>query len=158
MLIILLYLLSFFTKILHSYKTTLFIRSINNIDLNKIGKPEIQELKNFFEVNPVLVFKNQNLTPQKHYEICKLFDNNFTNRIAHPFNETTVPDCPQLALRGKGTIKNIWKIKNKKINNAPNFFYNPLWHQDLVGTPGFNPTVVSSMYMIESPKGGAIIC
>lgn len=152
--LILICLFSLFTNLLHSYKTTPFIRTINNIDLNKIGKSDIQELKNFFEVNPVLVFKNQNLTPQKHYEICKIFDNNFTDRIAHPFNETIVPDCPQLALRGKGTIKNIWKIKNKKIRNAPNFFYNPLWHQDLVGSNDFNPTVVSSMYMIESPKKG----
>ena len=135
-------------------KCTPFIREIKNIDLNYLKKSDIKQLKNFFKVNPVLVFKDQHLTPERHYEICKLFDNKYTDLVAHPFNETAVPSCPQLAIRGKGFIKELWGVRNKKINNSPSFFYTPLWHQDLVGSLGKNPTVISSMYMLETPLNG----
>jgi alpha-ketoglutarate-dependent taurine dioxygenase len=63
-----------------------------------------------------------------------------------------------LALRGNGFIKDTFGVTDKVIKTPLMFKYNKVWHQDLVGTKNKLPTVVSSMYMLETPtKGGSTI-
>jgi alpha-ketoglutarate-dependent taurine dioxygenase len=137
-----------------------FIAEIKDIDINEISPTTLCELKILFSTIPVLVFKNQSLTPENQFEFCKNFDPNHTNEVVHPFKDTQIPATPQIALRGKGFIKNIHGVENVEIKNSKMFKYNKVWHQDLVGTKGRLPTVVSSMYMIETPDvgGSTLFC
>ena len=140
------------------YRKVPFIAEIYNLNINNIDMQEQAELQYLFKSTPVLIFKNQTLTPQEHYNFCCLFDKRHTDNIVHPFKETQVPECPQLALRGKGWIHDTFGVKNKDIVNGQTFKYNPVWHQDLVGVKNKLPTIVSSMYVLEIPeKGGATL-
>ncbi len=132
-----------------------FMAKVNNINLLKINENDISELQYLFKTTPVLVFENQNLTPEEHFSVSKLFDKNFNEKVMHPFKETMVPGVNQVAIRGAG-IANHFGVNNVKIRNSDSFKYNELWHQDLVGIKNVFPSVVSSMYMIKTPeKGGA---
>lgn len=131
-----------------------FICEVHDIDVRKLNDALIYDLKYLFRATPVLLFKNQHLTPQQQYEFCKLFDSKSTSNIVHPFQDTMIPSCPQIALRGKGHIDDVFDVTNKTIQNGQSFRFNKVWHQDLVGNRNYLPTVVSSMYMIETPKKG----
>lgn len=131
-----------------------FIAEVYNINVNNIDQYQIEDLQSLFRSTPVLIFKNQNLTPSQQYEFCKHFDPKHTDDVVHPFQDTQVPDCPQIALRGKGIINDLFGVKDTFIQNGKMFRYNRVWHQDLVGTKNRLPTVVSSMYMIQTPRKG----
>ena len=107
-----------------------FIAEICNIDVNHISPSTLCDLQYIFRATPVLVFKNQTITPEKQFEFCKNFDPNYTDEVVHRFQDTAIPTTPQM------------------------FKYNKVWHQDLVGSKGRLPTLVSSMYMIETPTVG----
>lgn len=142
----------------NALSTTPFTKIINKIDLNNINDNDVKDLKMIFKCCPLIVFKNQNITPEKQLEICKIFDENSNNEICHPFTDTTIPKTPQIAIRGCGYIEDIYGIKNTNIINSDTFKFTPVWHQDLVGTHEKLPSVVSSMYMIETPiKGGSTL-
>tara|TARA_Y200000002_G_scaffold182699_1_gene150768 strand:+ start:33345 stop:34343 length:999 start_codon:yes stop_codon:yes gene_type:complete len=137
-------------------KNTPFVAEVHNLDIRKLDMFQEDDLKYLFRSTPVLIFKNQTLTPQEQYKFCSMFDAKHTNKVVHPFRHTEVPDCPQLALRGKGKIQDTFGVKNRHILNAKTFKYNTVWHQDLVGSKDKLPTVVSSMYMLQTPeKGGS---
>lgn len=131
-----------------------FICEIHDIDINNMGFDMMNELKYLFTTTPILVFKNQHITPSKQFDFCSQFDSHYTPRVIHPFLETAVPKCPQIAIRGKGHIENIFGIKNKTIHNRQSLKYNRQWHQDLVGTKDIYPNKVSSIYMIQTPERG----
>ena len=60
------------------------------------------------------------------------------------------------SIAGKGHIDSVFGVMNKTIQNGKTFRFNKVWHQDLVGNRNHLPTLVSSMYMIETPeKGGS---
>tara|TARA_B100000424_G_C22945412_1_gene503204 strand:- start:6932 stop:7846 length:915 start_codon:yes stop_codon:yes gene_type:complete len=126
---------------------------IKNIDLMNINEKTKEDIQYLFKTTPVLVFENQKITPEDQFFICTMFDSNYTTKIMHPFKETAIPDIKQVALRGKGTA-NLFNLKHVPIRNSRAFQYTPLWHQDLVGTKDVLPPVVSSMYMIKTPKHG----
>tara|TARA_A100001015_G_scaffold293144_1_gene369365 strand:- start:790 stop:1701 length:912 start_codon:yes stop_codon:yes gene_type:complete len=126
---------------------------VKNIDLMNINERTKEDLQYLFKTTPVLIFENQKITPEDQFFICTMFDSNYTNQILHPFSETAIPTMKQVALRGKGTA-NLYDLKHIPIRNSRTFQYTPLWHQDLVGTKDVLPPVVSSMYMIKTPKNG----
>lgn len=133
-----------------------FMAEVYNLDIRKLDMYQEQDLKYLFRATPVLIFKNQTLTPEQQYKFCRMFDSRSTDKSVHPFKDTEVPDCPQLALRGKGKIIDTFGVKNREIVNGQTFKFNRVWHQDLVGTKDKLPTVLSSMYMLEIPeKGGS---
>lgn len=134
------------------YKTNFMVR-IKDIDLQKINDQTKEELIYLFKTTPVLVFENQKITPQQQYEICTMFDPQHTDEIMHPFYETAIPDKKQIALRGKGKA-NLFGLNDVPIRNSQVFKFTPVWHQDLVGTKGVFPPVVSSMYMLKTPSQG----
>ena len=132
-----------------------FMAKVSKINLLKLHEEEKEELRFLFKTTPVLVFENQDLTPKQHLQVSTYFDKNHLDDIMHPFKETMVPDAPQVAIRGRGTINN-YGLENALIRNSKAFKYNELWHQDLVGIKNVLPNVVSSMYMIKTPeKGGS---
>ena len=133
-----------------------FICEVHGIDAADVDRDTMNDLKHLFRTTPVLVFKNQHLTAKSQFEFTSEFDPYYTRDVVHPFQDTAVPDCPQIAIRGKGTIGNVFGIKDTYIQNAPAFRYNKVWHQDLVGTRGRFPIAVSSMYMLQpSEEGGS---
>ena len=130
-----------------------FMVRIKNIDLRNIGDKTLKDLRYLFKTTPVLVFENQKITPQEQYDFCALMDNHHTNQIVHPFYETAIPDKQQIALRGKGRA-DMFGLNDVPIRNSPVFKFTPVWHQDLVGTKGVLPPLVSSMYMLKTPSNG----
>jgi len=140
-------------NIKYNYKVP-FITEVNNIDINSVDMDTMKQLKHLFQSTPVLVFKNQRVSPQAHFEFCSKFDSKYTTDVVHPFPTTAVPECPQIALRGKGQIENIFGVQNQIISNRETFEYTPVWHQDLVGTRDRQPTKVSSIYMLQPSKNG----
>jgi alpha-ketoglutarate-dependent taurine dioxygenase len=145
------YTLSFTIKYRHSVP---FICEIHDLNINKIDSFTISELQYLFRATPVLVFKNQKITAEQQFKFCGLFDLKHTLDSIHPFKSTEVPDCPQIALRGKGYINDTFGVKNEEIQIAKTFKYNKVWHQDMVGVKNRLPTVVSSMYMLRAPEVG----
>lgn len=127
---------------------------INNINVNKLTSDDKTKLKNLFEHVPILLFKNQTITPEKHFEICKIFDDEYNHDILHPFNETSIPNVPQIALRGNCDINQLYGLKNINFKKTPNRENNYMWHQDLVGSGKYNPPKVVSIYMLKTPKIG----
>jgi len=133
-----------------------FICEIHGIDVADVDIDTMDELKQLFRTTPVLVFKNQNITPKYQFEFSSQFDPYYTRDVVHPFTDTATSECPQIALRGKGHINSIFGVKDVTIQNSDGFKYTKVWHQDLVGIRGRFPTVVSSMYMLQpSEEGGS---
>ena len=132
---------------------TNFMTRIKNIDLTRITEQTKVDLQYLFKTTPVLVFENQKITPEEQFFICSLFDSNYTTQVLHPFSETAVPNTEQIAIRGKGTA-NHFGVNNVPIRNTRSFKYTPVWHQDLVGSKDVLPPVVSSMYMLKTPRYG----
>lgn len=135
-----------------------FICEVHGVDVADVDLHTMQELKYLFRTTPVLVFKNQHLTPKNQFDFTSHFDPMYTRDVIHPFKDTAIPECQQIAIRGKGFIKDIFGVKQTEIINSPSFKYNKVWHQDLVGTRNVHPTVVSSMYMLEPSQQGGNTC
>ena len=134
------------------YKTN-FMARIKDLDLRILNDQRESDLKYLFKTTPVLVFQNQKLTPSEQLSICKLFDNQSTDEVlVTAFEKTQIPAVPQVCMRGQG-ITNHFGLDDVEIKNYRVFRYTPVWHQDGVGSDKL-PPVVSSMYMIKSPKEG----
>lgn len=131
-----------------------FICEVHDVNINKLDLDTMDNLKHLLRTTPVLVFKKQQITPQKQFEFCSKFDTYHTNDIIHPFPETAIPNCPQVTLRGTGYIDNVFGVQNKTIHNGKMLQYTPVWHQDLVGTRNRQPTRISSIYMIKPSLNG----
>ena len=131
-----------------------FICEVHDIDVNGVEPNTMNQLRFLMKTTPVLVFKNQRIDPQAQFRFCAEFDRQHTTDIVHPFQETAVPVCPQIALRGKGHIQNLFDVVDKPIRNSKAFEYTPVWHQDLVGTKDRYPTKISSIYMLQPSKTG----
>ena len=56
---------------------------ISNIDIKNINNNDIEQLNLLFNKIPVIIFKNQKLTPKEYYKFIKLFDNNTFNYKEH---------------------------------------------------------------------------
>lgn len=130
-----------------------FMTRIKNIDLTRITEQTKADLQYLFKTTPVLVFENQKITPEEQFFVCSLFDSNYTTQVLHPFSETAVPNTEQIAIRGKG-VANHFGVENVPIRNTRSFRYTPVWHQDLVGSKDVLPPIVSSMYMLKTPRYG----
>lgn len=131
-----------------------FICDVHDIDVNDVEPEEMDKLRFLLKTTPVLVFKNQRINSRDQFRFCAEFDRQHTNDIVHPFQETAVPTCPQIALRGKGHIENLFGVIDKPIRNSKAFEYTPVWHQDLVGTKDRYPTKISSIHMLQPSKTG----
>lgn len=129
---------------------------ISNIDVKKLTNNDKLELQNLFNIVPMLVFKNQKINPQEYYDLCKIFDNNYKNTILHPWY-TAIPSVPQISIRGNMNTSGIFGTDNINLDDITSYFvYNYVWHQDLVGHRKHLPPIVSSMYMLETPKKNKI--
>ena len=126
---------------------------INNIDIKSITSQDKNDLKRLFNVSPLLLFKDQKITPKEHFEFCKIFDKDYNDDIIHPFNDTAIPEVPQIALRGNCDINQLYGLENIKFKKILNREYNYIWHQDLVGSSIIPPKVVS-LYMLKTPNYG----
>ena len=128
---------------------------ISNIDIKNINNKDIEQLNILFNKIPVIIFKNQKLTPNEYYKFIKLFDNNYNSNISlHSYNNNTIPSVPQVELickNSKNIIDNNKIFKNLNIDNDINDFYNYLWHQDVTGSYKYISPIISSMYMLVSP-------
>lgn len=125
---------------------------ISNINVKKLTNNDKLELQNLFNIVPMLVFKNQKINPQEYYNLCKIFDNNYKKTILHPWY-TGIPSVPQVSIRGNMNTSGIFGINNINLDDITSYFiYNYVWHQDLVGHRKYLPPIVSSMYMLETPK------
>ena len=130
-----------------------FMVKIKNIDLKNIDYDTKAELNYVFKTTPVLVFEDQELTPEEHLKVCRYFDNQFSDISLNPFVSTQIPNVPQIAVRGKGNT-DLFGLDNVPISISKPFKYNRLWHQDVVGVKNQLPPVVSSMYMLKVPNNG----
>jgi alpha-ketoglutarate-dependent taurine dioxygenase len=131
-----------------------FICDVRDLDIHDLSSETMDQLRFLLKTTPVLVFKNQRISPEEQLRFCAEFDKRHTTNIAHQFKETAVPDCPQIALHGKGHIKNLFGIVETPIpKNYANEFTH-IWHQHLVGTRNRNPTKISSIYMLPQSKTG----
>lgn len=128
-----------------------FIKRVKGINLKKCSETQKTDLKYLFKSSPVLVFEDQNLTPQDQFEICSWFDPKHKDDVLHPFYTTRIEDQPQISIRGKGRA-NMFGV-NCEVGIGQEFKYNPLWHMDVVGSDTL-PPVISSMYMLECPENG----
>ena len=132
---------------------------IKNINVKKLSDIDKKELKLLFNIVPFMVFKNQKVSPFEYHDFVKIFDDKYNYDILHPWY-TSIPKLPQVSLRGNVNITNYYGIKNKYIGEKKdkyNYFkYNYVWHQDLVGHSKYLPPIVSSMYMLKTPKKNKI--
>jgi len=129
---------------------------ISNIDIKKITDADKLELQKLFNIVPMLVFKNQKINPQEYYDLCKIFDKNYKKDILHPWY-TAIPSVPQVSIRGNMNTSGIFGTSNINLNDVTSYFiYNYVWHQDLVGHSKHLPPIVSSMYMLKTPKKNKI--
>ncbi len=153
-LIKLLYLVNSFTVHYPTFSKNKAI--ISNIDVKKITDADKLELQNLFKIVPMLVFKNQKINPQEYYNLCKIFDKNYKKDILHPWY-TEIPSVPQISIRGNMNTSGIFGTNNILLDEVASYFiYNYVWHQDLVGHPKHLPPIVSSMYMLKTPKKNKI--
>ena len=120
---------------------------ISNIDVKSASSYEINEFKKIIKKIPVIIFKNQKLTPEQYYNFVKKFDNNHDKDISlYSHTQNTIPSVPQVELiqhKNKG---------NRFINMDDEFNY--LWHQDVTGSNKYITPIISSMYMLSSPTHG----
>jgi len=129
---------------------------ISNIDIKKLTTDDKLELQNLFNIVPMLVFKNQKINPKEYYDLCKIFDKNNKKDILHPWY-TAIPSVPQVSIRGNTNTSGIFNTANINLDDITSYFvYNYVWHQDLVGHRKHLPPIVSSMYMLKTPKKNKI--
>lgn len=140
------------TFTIQSFPKVDFVKRINNFNYKKCDSIQKVNLQKLFKSTPVLVFENQKLSPEEHFDMCTWFDTKYTEDILHPFKSLEIPNQPQIAIRGKG-FANINGV-HCNIGIGEEFKYNPLWHIDVVGNKDVLPPVVSSMYMHEIPESG----
>jgi alpha-ketoglutarate-dependent taurine dioxygenase len=131
-----------------------FISEIHDIDVQDVDIETMDQLRFLMDTTPVLVFKNQRMNPRDQFRFCIEFDRQHTTDVVHPFEETKVPTCPQIALRGTGRVQNLFGVIDKPIRNSKAFKYTRVWHQDLVGTKDRYPTKISSIHMLQPSKTG----
>lgn len=135
-----------------------YICEVHGIDIKDVDAEVMDQLRFLMKTTPVLVFKNQRISPRDQLDFCTEFDRQHTLDIVHSFEETKVPDCPQIALRGKGHIANLFGVIDKPIRTSHAFEYTPVWNQHLVGTKDRYPTKISSIYMLQpSNTGGSTL-
>tara|TARA_B110001450_G_scaffold203110_2_gene192530 strand:+ start:6638 stop:7606 length:969 start_codon:yes stop_codon:yes gene_type:complete len=120
---------------------------ISNIDVKSATSYEINQFKKIFYKIPVIIYKNQKLSPNQYYDFVKLFDCNHDNDISlYNHIQNSIPSVPHVEL-----IQNKNKC-NRYINLDDEFNY--LWHQDVTGSDKYITPIVSSMYMLSSPSHG----
>ena len=96
---------------------------------------------------PVIVYKNQKLTPIEYYNFVKLFDDNHAKNISlYSHTANTIPSVPQVELIHHNN-------KSDKYFNLDDE-YNYLWHQDVTGSDKYITPIISSMYMLSTPSHG----
>ena len=127
---------------------------IKNIDINKLTDIDKTELKILFSSVPMLMFKNQNIKPDKLYEFCKSYDEKANDKIIHPFTYSQIDEVPQVSLRGEAYIKDMHGIKDITLKYSDPFKYTLLWHQDIEGHGTSLPPVVCCIYMKKTPNIG----
>lgn len=127
---------------------------ISNIDVKRANEFDKGELSKLFKSVPMLLFKNQNLTPKDLYEFCKVFDPKSNDRVIHPFRHSQVDYVPQVAIRGNCYIKDLYGLKDITLKYSGPFKNTAVWHQDIVGVGDHRPPVVSSIYMLKTPPIG----
>lgn len=129
-----------------------FMCEIHNLDLTNLKLGDVDELQYLFKSTPVMIFKNQKLTPQQQFDLSSIFDTRYTKETINLNQDLQVPECPQLSIIGKGFVNNTFGIINKNIKNNRNFKYNKIWKQNSVGIKNKLPSIVNSMYILEVPE------
>ena len=127
---------------------------VKNANIKLFKDEDNAEFIKLFNSVPLIMFKNQKITPLEYYEFCKLFDDKHTGEIIHPFQHSRVDIVPQISLRGNCYIKDLHGIKNTFLKYSDPFKNTLVWHQDIVGQGTSLPPVISSMYMIKTPYIG----
>ena len=154
-------LILFFLNLINAFSITFptFAKNkaiISNIDIKYLNKNDIYEFKKIFNKIPVIIFKNQKISPSQYYDFVSIFDDNYNNSISlYTSKPNTIQNIPQVELINKVKKKNIFDTENKNYiikNEIYESDYNYLWHQDVVGSCNYLPPVVSSMYMLTTPS------
>jgi len=120
---------------------------ISNVDVKSASYSDIKEFKKILNKIPVIVYKNQKLTPIEYYNFVKLFDDNHAKNISlYSHTANTIPSVPQVELIHHNN-------KSDKYFNLDDE-YNYLWHQDVTGSDKYITPIISSMYMLSTPSHG----
>ena len=77
-----------------------FICEVHNIDIRNLDDMLIHDLQHLFRATPVLLFKNQHVTPQQQFEFLDYLIRSLL-QILFIHSRYNDPECPQTALRGK---------------------------------------------------------
>ena len=128
-----------------------FIARVNGLNLNKkISRTDRNELKELFSEVPVLIFPKQSITPQRQFEVCQMFDEEFNEDIVHHYYNSNILSKPQLTLIGNGLVKKVFGISvNKKLNNIGAKF-TKLWRQYINTYPDSLPPKIGSYYVLNN--------
>lgn len=121
---------------------------ISDINIKNLSKTDKIELKRLFDTIPLIIFKNQKISPKEHYEFCKIFDEYHNNNTIHEYN-TYSKTTPQVAVRGNFMIS---KNVHGGIGYEPIFKNNYVWRQDMVGSNKHLPPIVSSFHILRVPN------
>lgn len=120
---------------------------ISNIDTKYATHNDIKEFKKLFKKVPVIIYKNQKLSPEQYYNFVNNFDDTHDKTISlYSHTKNTIPSVPQVELIHHKNKTNIY------IDLDDN--YNYLWHQDVTGSEKHLTPIISSMYMLSTPSHG----
>ena len=162
-------LITIFFKNVFSYKT--FVHPIENrcLYVNNLKFPinqrDVIELKNLFNIYPLLIFRNPNkkLMPNEFIEFLQIFDDDcdveaiqhpddYPNQMLQPFHQ--FPDCKHVAPRGNFYKNNLFGIEKINVKPGNQFTFNYVWHTDLLGHPVKNPGIVTGFHILKTPLIG----
>lgn len=137
---------------------------INNLNF-PISQWDIIEIKNLFNIYPLLIFRNPNkkLMPNEFIEFLKIFDDDcdieaihfpdkYPNQMLQPFHQ--FPDCKHVAPRGNFARYNFFGIDKINVKPGNQFTHNYVWHTDLLGHPEKNPGIVTGFHILKTPLIG----
>lgn len=113
---------------------------IMGLDLGQLLSSDlVAQIKQAFLNYSVLLFRNQDLSPEQQIQFSKIFG----DLDVHPFSRYNLPDYPQ-----------ILQITNHEIDGKPSDTRNTgrQWHSDLSFTAA--PALGSVLYCIEMPEVG----
>lgn len=126
-----------------------FICEVHDINVKKMDSETIHDLQYIFRATPVLIFKNQILTPEEQLQFTNIFD---FNAIEKPLNSDYSPlsDYPQLEILGNGYLNTTFELNDYQVSSPKKYLYNKIWSQDKVGIKNTLPSLVNSMYILRN--------
>jgi alpha-ketoglutarate-dependent taurine dioxygenase len=150
-----------FTVIEHPLeKRIVYINGLNNIE--NIDNSTLIELKKIFEKHPLIIIKNNIMSPKSFINFIKHFDDNcdidalnnpnmYPNQMLQPFDQ--IPNCEHVAPRGNIKLQESL-LNDSHIKPHEPFISNYLWHTDMLGHEYKLTNVITAFYIIKQPLIG----